>query len=91
MELESVWNSFGIRGESMGNSYGISLELVGKSDGLFGNVLGMHRGCWGMSGELIRGYCELFGKQLIFVGAAGECIGNSSGILTNYLGNRWYS
>ena len=77
--------------ESMGNSYGISLELVGKSDGLFGNVLGMHRGCWGMSGELIRDYYELFGKQLIFVGAAGKCIGNSSGILTNYLGNRWYS
>ena len=57
----------------------------------FGNVWGMHRGCWGMSGEFVRDYYELFGKQLIFVGAAGECIGNSSGILTNYLGNRWYS
>ena len=44
-----------------------------------------------MSEELIGNYYELFGKQLIFVGAAGECIGNSLGILTNYLGNRGYS
>ena len=71
----------------MGNSSGISLELVGKSDVFVWDALGR----WGTSGELIRDYYELFGKQLIFVGAAGECIGNSSGILTNYLGNRWYS
>ena len=75
----------------MGNSFGTSLELVGKSDVFVLIVWGMHRGCWGRSGEFMRGFYELFRKQLIFVGPAGECIGNSSGILTNYLGNRWYS
>ena len=61
MDVEWVWNSFGIRGESIGNSYGIRLELICKSDGWFGNVLGMHRGCWGMSVEFIGNYYEFFG------------------------------
>ena len=81
--------------ESVGNQWGTHLELfwnwLANLMFSFGNVWGMHRGCWGMSGESIRDYYELFGKQLIFVGAAGECMWNSSGILTNYLGNRWYS
>ena len=68
MDVEWVWNSFGIRGESIGNSYGIRLELICKSDGWFGNVLGMHRGCWGMSVEFIGNYYEFFGKQLVFIG-----------------------
>ena len=84
-----------LHSESMGIQWGTSLELVwnwlASPMFSFGNVWGMHRGCWEMSGELIRDYYELFGKQLIFVGAAGKCVGNSSGILANYLGNRWYS
>ena len=79
----------------MGNLSGISLELVGKSDVFVwecvGNAQCTRAGCWGMSGKFIRDYYELFRKQLIFVGAAGECIGNSLGILTNSLGNRRYS
>ena len=68
MDVEWVWNSFGIRGEPIGNSYGIRLELICKSDGWFGNVLGMHRGLWGMSVEFIGNYYEFFGKQLVFIG-----------------------
>ena len=81
--------------DSVGNQWGILFELVWNwlANPMFSFwiVWGMHRGCWGRSGEFIRGFYELFRKQLIFVGPAGECIGNSSGILTNYLGNRWYS
>ena len=81
--------------DSVGNQWGILFELVWNwlANPMFSFwiVWGMHRGCWGRSGEFIRGFYELFRKQLILVGAAGECIGNSTGILTNYLGNRWYS
>ena len=84
-----------LHSESVGIQWGTNLELVwnwlANPMFSFGNVWGMHTGCWGMSGEFIRDYYELFGNHLIFVGAAGECIGNSSGLLTNYLGNRWYS
>ena len=103
-KFEPNWNQFGAKtevecvelySESVGNQWGTHLELfwnwLANLMFSFGNVWGMHRGCWGMSGEFIRDYYELFRKQLIFVGAAGECIGNSTGILTNYSGNRWYS
>ena len=76
MNVEWVWNSFGIRGESIGNSYGIRLELICKSDGWFGNVLGMHRGCWEMSVELIANYYEFFGKQLVFIGNPWDISGD---------------
>ena len=104
LKFELNWSQFGAKtevervelySESLGIQWGTYLELVwnwlANPMFSFGNVWGMHTGCWGMSGEFIRDYYELFGKQLIFVGAAGECIGNSSGILTNYWGNRWYS
>ena len=81
--------------DSVGNQWGIHLELVWNwlANPMFSfwTVWGMHRGCWGRSGESIRDYYDCFGKQFIFIGAAGECVGNLSGILTNYLGNRWYS
>ena len=81
--------------ESMGIQWGTSLELVWNwlANPMFSfwTVWGMHTGCWGRSGEFIRDFYELFRKQLIFVGAAGKCIRNSSGILTDNLGNRWYS
>ena len=104
LKSEPNWSQFGAKAEvecvelyseSVGNQWGTHLELVwnwlANPMFSFGNVWGMHRGCWGMSEEFIGDSYELFGKQLIFVGAAGECIGNSSGILTNYWGNRWYS
>ena len=88
LKLKRKWNGFGIHSESVGNQWGTHMELVwnwlANPMFPFGNVWGMHRGCWGRNGEFIRDYYELFEKQLIFVGAAGECIGNSSGILTNY-------
>ena len=68
-----------LHSESMGIQWGTSLELVwnwlANPMFSFGNVWGMHMVCWGMSGEVIRDYYELFGKQLIFVGAVGKCIG----------------
>ena len=74
--------------DSVGNQWGIYLELVWNwlANPMFSfwTVWGMHRGCWGRSGESIRDYYDCFGKQFIFVVAAGECIGNLSGILTNY-------
>ena len=74
--------------DSVGNQWGIYLELVWNwlANPMFSfwTVWGMHRGCWGRSGESIRDYYDCFGKQFIFVVAAGECIGNWSGILTNY-------
>ena len=89
-----------LHSESVGNQWGTHLELFwnwlanlmfsfgecmgNAAQGLLGNE-------WGIDQGLLRDFYELFGKQLIFVGAAGKCIGNSSGILTNYLGNRWYS
>ena len=104
LKFKLNWNQFGAKtevvcvelySESLGIQWGTYLELVWNwlvnPMFSFGNVWGTHRGCWGMSGDLIRDYYELFGKQLIFVGAAGECIGNSSGTLTNSLGNRGYS
>ena len=99
-KFELNWNQFRaktevecveLHSESVGIQWGTHLELFANPMFSFGNVWGMHAGCWGMSGEFVRDYYELFGKQLIFVGAAGKCIGNSLGILTNYLGNRWYS
>ena len=76
MDVEWIWNSFGIRGESIGNSYGIRLELICKSDGWFGNVLGMHRGCWEMSVEFIGNYYECCGKQLVFIGNPWDISGD---------------
>ena len=75
----------------MGNLLGTRLELVGKSDVFVLDCVGNAHGLLGNQWEFIRDYYELFRKELILVGAAGECIGNSTGILTNYLGNRWYS
>ena len=76
MNVEWVWNSFGIRGESIRNSYGIRLELICKSDGWFGNVLGMHRGCWGMNVGFVGNYYECFGKQLVFIGNPWDISGD---------------
>ena len=85
----------------MGNLSRISLELVGKSDVFVwecvGNAQGLLGNEWGIDQGLLRDFYELFGKQLIFVGAAGKCIGNSSGILTYelfgkplvFIGNPW--
>ena len=75
----------------MGNLFGTSLELVGKSDVFVLDCVGNAQGLLGKEWGIYQSFCELFRKQLIFVGPAGECIGNSSGILTNYLGNHWYS
>ena len=65
--------------ESVGIQGGTYLELVWNwlVNQMFssGNVWGMHRGCWGMSGELIRDYYELFGKQLIFVWLLENALG----------------
>ena len=75
----------------MGNLFGTSLELVGKSDVFVLDCVGNAQGLLGKEWGIYRDYDDCFGKQFIFVVAAGECIGNLSGILTNYLGNRWYS
>ena len=78
MELKRNWNGFELHSESAGNQWGTRMELgwnlLATPMFSFGNVWGMHRGSWGMSEESIGDYYELFGKQLIFVGAAGECI-----------------
>merc|ERR1711924_311434 len=64
----------------MGIQWGTSLELVwnwlANPMFSFGNVWGVHRGCWEMSGELIRDYYELFGKQLVFIGAPWRISGD---------------
>ena len=73
----------------MGNSFGINLEFVGKSDVFVWECVGNAQGLLGNESGIYQGvlYYESFGKQLIFVGAR-QCIGNTLGILTNYLENR---
>lgn len=87
--------------DSVGNQWGIHLELVWNwlANPMFSfwTVWGMHRGCWGRSGEFIRGFYELFRKQLIFVGPAGwgmhwEFVGNSYELFGKplvFIGNPW--
>ena len=75
----------------MGNLSGISLELVGKSDVFVWECVGNAQGLLGNKWGIGQGLLRIIWETVDIRAAAGKCIGNSSGILTNYLGNRWYS